>query len=166
MILDDFVAFSSEVTGFTEFDLIGTGQAESYLRTVTEVVGERTLADLLDAYRARVTDTGDEQARAGQLTGAVLGDDRLGPIARNIIKLWYSGTWFALPDDWTGRFGAPGREGTFNASPQAYTQGLLWYAIGANPPGARAPGYGSWASPPLIPALPPSPVPQSVRTGS
>jgi hypothetical protein len=35
----------------------------------------------------------------------------------------------------------------------AYTEGLLWVAIGANPPGAKAPGYGSWARPPQIPAF-------------
>ncbi|MDP9793768.1 hypothetical protein J2S43_002280 [Catenuloplanes nepalensis] len=162
MSLDDFVAFSAEVTGFTEFELLGTGQAGSYLDTVTEVVGERILADLLGAYRARVTETGDEQARAAQLTGAVLGDPRLGPVARNIIKLWYCGVWFALPSAWTGEFGAAGREGTFTASPQAYTQGLLWFAIGANPPGARAPGYASWASPPRIPELPSSAIPRSL----
>ncbi|MFG1608093.1 hypothetical protein [Actinoplanes sp. NPDC049265] len=152
MMLDDFVAFSSELTGFTEFDLVGTGQAESYLRTVTRVVGERTVADLLTTYRQNVTELDDEQERAGQLNRAVLDDPRLGPIVRSIIKLWYCGVWF----------GIPGYEGTFTASAQAYSQGLLWYAIGANPPGARAPGYGSWASPPRIPELPPSPVPLSL----
>lgn len=162
MSLEDFVAFSAEVTGFTEFDLRGTGQAEAYLRTVTEVVGEPTLTGLLGAYRERVTETADEQARAAQLTEAVLGDPRLGPIARNIIKLWYCGVWFALPPDWTGQDGPAGREGTFTASPQAYTQGLLWFAIGANPPGARAPGYASWASPPRIPELPASAIPDSL----
>ena len=29
----------------------------------------------------------------------------------------------------------------------------LWVAIGANPPGAKAPGYGSWAYPPQIPGF-------------
>jgi hypothetical protein len=164
MSLDDFVAFSAEATGFTEFDLLGTGQAQSYLDAATEVVGGHHLADLLSTYRARVTETGDAQARAAQLTGAVLGDDRLGPIARNVIKLWYCGVWFALPEEWTAQFGPSGRPGTFTASPQAYTQGLLWYAIGANPPGARAPGYASWASPPRIPELPPSAIPHSMRT--
>lgn len=152
MSLDDFVTFSSEVTGFTEFDLLGTGQAESYLHTVTKAVGEQNLTDLLSTYRHRVTELDDEQARAEQLTRAVFDDPRRGPITRSIIKLWYCGVWF----------GIPGYEGTFTASPQAYAQGLLWYAIGANPPGARAPGYGSWASPPRIPALPTSPIPLSL----
>ncbi|MCA2211361.1 hypothetical protein [Jidongwangia harbinensis] len=152
MSLDDFVAFSSEVTGFTEFDLLGTGQAQSYRDTVAGVVGEQGLAELLSAYRREVTELSDEQLRAEQLTRSVLGDPRLGPLARNIIKLWYCGVWFGLP----------GHEDTFTASPQAYPQGLLWYAIGANPPGARAPGYGSWAGPPRIPALPASPIPRSL----
>lgn len=163
MSLEDFVIFSSEVTGFTEFDLLGTGQAESYRDTVTKVVGERNLTDLLSTYRQQVTELGQEQARADQLARAVFDDPRLGPVARNIIKLWYCGVWFGLSPEWTEQFGIPGDDGgTFTASPQAYAQGLLWFAIGANPPGARAPGYGSWASPPKIPALPPSPIPSSL----
>jgi len=152
MSLDDFVTFSSELTGFTEFDLLGTGQAQSYLDTVSAAVGRQSLTELLSAYRQQVTELGDEQLRAEQLTRAVLDDPQRGPITRNIIKLWYCGIWFGLP----------GREGAFTASPQAYAEGLLWYAIGANPPGARAPGYGSWSTPPRIPALPPSPIPHSL----
>jgi hypothetical protein len=163
MSLENFVIFSSEVTGFAEFDLLGTGQAESYRQTVTKVVGEQNLTDLLNTYRQRVTELDQEQERADQLARAVFDDPRLGPIAQNIIKLWYCGVWFALPPEWTKEHGSPGDDGgTFTASPQAYAEGLLWYTIGANPPGARAPGYGSWASPPRIPALPPSSIPASL----
>ncbi|HYO83919.1 MAG TPA: hypothetical protein VES20_21125, partial [Bryobacteraceae bacterium] len=41
----------------------------------------------------------------------------------------------------------------FMVSAAAYTEGLLWPAIGANPPGAKGPGYGSWALPPRVPGL-------------
>jgi hypothetical protein len=37
-------------------------------------------------------------------------------------------------------------------SAASYTEGLLWPTIGANPNGAKAPGYASWAQPPRIPA--------------
>jgi hypothetical protein len=142
-----FLAFSSEVTAFTVFDLQGTGQADSYLSTVARVVGEQALTELLDAY-----DKTAHTARA--LEADIFSSEKLGPIARNIIKLWYAGVWYGLPPEWTESFGARENDGTFTASPEAYPEGLLWRAIGANPPGARAPGYGSWAHAPLIPPIP------------
>ena len=173
-LLDRFVAFSAEATAFTAIDLWGTGQAADYLATVQDEAGDQILGDLLDA------------ARRGQLDDKVFGDDKLGPLARNIIKLWYSGVWYELPPQWAARFGAPvravpaqrrpgqqgvaghglsdskgpleqqGRQRTpartasYVVSPAAYTEGLLWRAIGAHPSGAKAPGYGSWAVPPVI----------------
>jgi hypothetical protein len=138
-----FLAFSSTVTAFSVYDLQGGGQADSYLSTVVRVVGEQTLVELLDAYD-----------RAASLEADVLSDSKLGPIARNIIKLWYAGVWYGLPPEWNDTFGARENDGIFTASAGAYPEGLLWRAIGANPPGARAPGYGSWAHPPVIPPIP------------
>ena len=142
-----FLAFSSEVTAFTVFDLQGTGQAESYLSTVVRVLGEQNLTELLDAY------AGTEH-KPRRLEADIFSSEKLGPIARNIIKLWYVGVWYTLPPEWVDRFGALENDGTFTASSDAYPEGLLWRAIGANPPGARAPGYGSWAHAPVIPAIP------------
>jgi hypothetical protein len=158
-----FLAFSAEVTAFTEFDLRGTGQAESYLSTVIRVVGEEPLTELLDAYERTVRATpgglarqpnGDRSARARALSAEIFSSDKLGPIARNIIKLWYAGVWYELPSEWAENYGVREGDGTFTASPEAYPEALLWVAIGANPPGAKAPGYGSWAHPPVIPPIP------------
>jgi hypothetical protein len=142
-----FLTFSSEVTAFTEFDLYGSGQAECYLSAVVRVVGEEVLTELLDAYDG-VAGT------AEALAAKIFSDEKLGPIARNIIKLWYAGIWYELPAEWTESFGARENDGTFTASSQSYPDALLWRAIGANPPGARAPGYGAWAYPPVIPPIP------------
>lgn len=50
-----------------------------------------------------------------------------------LIRLWYTGLW----------------EDTL-VHPEAYREGLFWRAAGANPPGSRPPGYGTWAlEPPL-----------------
>ncbi len=76
------------------------------------------------------------------------------PIARNVIKLWYAGIWFELPPDWTDTYGALPTTARSPASPQAYPEALLWRAIGSNPPGAKAPGYGSWAFAPVFPPIP------------
>lgn len=151
-----FIEFSAEVTAFSAFDLHGTGHAEIYRSVVTRVVGEKVLTDLLDAYDRAVADSADAdaQAKARALAAEVFSDDKLGAIARNIIKLWYAGIWYQLPDDWTDTYGALANDGTFTASPQAYPEALLWRAVGSNPPGARAPGYGSWAFAPVFPPIP------------
>ena len=49
--LPDFLGFSSVLTGFSVFQLQGTGQAASYLSTVIQVVGEATVVDLLQTFR-------------------------------------------------------------------------------------------------------------------
>jgi hypothetical protein len=177
-LLERFMAFSAGATGFRVTDLWGTGQAEDYFETVLDEAGEALLRELLE-----------DQATA-------FGSAKLGPLARNIIKLWYAGTWYELPPEWAAAFGAPlkrvpaprqagqpgppgrqhrgrvmrehgladgqgvteqqGRQRTparvasYVVSPAAYTEGLLWRAIGAHPAGAKAPGYGSWAQPPVI----------------
>jgi hypothetical protein len=146
-----FIAFSADVTAFTAFELHGTGLADAYLSTVREVVGQDTLDELLAAYdRVRAAAPEKGSARDDGLRRELFSDEKLGPIARNIVKLWYVGTWFELPRAWTETFGAREKNVSFMVSPMSYTEGLLWPAIGANPPGAKGPGYGSWTGPPRI----------------
>ena len=150
----DFLAFSSTVTGFTNFELSGTGQAELYFSTVIDVVGKATVSQLLQAYRGVRAQAGEDHAASDALLCTeILSHDKLGPIARNIIKLWFVGTWYQLPHEWREAFGARDKDTTFVASPIAYTEGLLWPTIGANPSGAKGPGYGTWATPPRIPSI-------------
>jgi hypothetical protein len=169
--LRDFVKFSATVTGFSEFDLWGTGQAEAYYETAVKQEGPDAI------HKAMASDP-----------SAVTAD----PVVKSIIKLWYVGVWYgpelagrtdvaawtapgrsgakpAVPDDSRPEGSRPsqavpgqhraggdraqgedGREPPFVVSPDAYTEGLLWRAIGAHPSGAKAPGYGSWADPPVF----------------
>lgn len=150
-MLDRFLKFSAEVTAFTVFQLNGTGQSQPYFETVIGVVGEPLLGQLFDVYdRIPAIEASDRERHLRQ---EIFGDEKLGPIARNIIKMWYVGIWFELPHAWTDSFGTTEANVTKMVSPSAYTEGLLWPAIGANPPGAKAPGYGSWEAPPKIPAF-------------
>jgi hypothetical protein len=150
-MMDRFLQFSAEVTAFSVFELLGTGQAGAYCKTVTDIVGADLVEQLLAAYdRLRDDDAGVHEFR---LRREIFGDEKLGPVARNIVKLWYVGIWYELPRPWTEAYGAIGNNITFMVSPAAYTEGLLWPAIGANPNGAKAPGYGSWAEPPQNPAV-------------
>jgi hypothetical protein len=145
--LDRFLAFSAEVTAFSVFELRGTGLAEVYLNATDEVVGPALIDELLDAWTALPSTA----PRPDLLRGHIFGDAKLGPIARNIVKLWYVGTWYQLPTAWSEAFGPTQKDVTFVVSPTAYVEGLLWTAIGAHPSGAKAQGFGSWADPPDIP---------------
>ena len=152
--LAQFLAFSSDVTAFTEFELRGTGQAQAYLSATENVVGEALIGKLLDGYMGvKTMAEGDPPTLVNLLRAEIFSDEKLGPVARNIVKLWYVGIWYELPRAWTEAFGALEEDFTFMVSPTAYTEGLLWPAIGASPPGAKAPGYGSWVAPPRIPAF-------------
>lgn len=140
--MECFLDFSTVATGFSKFELQGTGQAELYFDTIRGVIGGEIFAELLQAFR----DSGDT-------LDDILESAKLGPIAANVIKLWYVATWDSLPDKWNETFGKCLNDNTFIASPYAYTEGLLWTAIGVNPPAAKAPGYGSWKEAPSIPAM-------------
>lgn len=151
--LEGFLSLSADLTAYHAFELEGTGQADAFLDTVVSIVGEETVDQMLQAHtRARAEAAGDDGVLERMLRRDLLSDEKLGPVARNVIKLWYVGIWYELPRAWREAFGARANDVTFTVSANAYVEGLLWPTVGANPPGAKAPGYGSWASPPRIPA--------------
>ncbi|MER6545728.1 hypothetical protein [Streptomyces sp. NPDC001250] len=163
---DDFLSLSVDLTAFEETVLLGTGLARPYLAKVRAACGDEVVTALLDAHRASRADAavdagGHDRALPDRalldpalldraLRHRIFSDDRLGPVARNVIKLWYAGMWYALPPEWTDCYGAQAAGETSTVTAASYQEGLLWRAIGANPPGAKAPGYGSWAQPPRI----------------
>ncbi|MEU1479101.1 hypothetical protein [Streptomyces sp. NPDC005760] len=156
-----FLFLSVDLTAFEETDLLGTGMGHKYLAKVRAACGDEVVNALLDAHRAARADAAGDRGRHTRrpldrdlfdraLRHRIFSDDRLGPVARNLIKLWYAGMWYALPPEWIDRYGAHAAVGTSTVTAASYQEGLLWRAIGANPPGAKAPGYGSWAQPPRI----------------
>jgi hypothetical protein len=149
--LQQFLDLSAHLSGYDRFRLQGTGQVERYLSTVIDVVGETTVSELLQTYDRIRKESGDDPAAPDNLLRAeILSDDKLGPLARNIVKLWFVGTWYQLPSAWRAAFGALEKDTTFVVSPDSYTEGLLWPTVGANPPGAKGSGYASWTGPPRI----------------
>jgi hypothetical protein len=153
---DDFLRMSIDLTAFGETDLLGTGLAHEYLTKVCAACGNDVVSDLLAAHRAAREDASnpDRSIDPTKLDRAlryrIFSDDRLGPVARNVVKLWYAGMWYGLPTAWTDHYGAHTAAETSTVTSASYQEGLLWPAIGANPQGAKAPGYGSWAQPPRI----------------
>lgn len=135
--IDDFLDLSARLTGFSRVELQGTGMVAAYWRLLLAIGGEELVGQLLRQPR-------DEEAIA-QL---MLLDPDTGPLARNLITLWYLGLWNQLPLDWRDRHGAHAQDCTHYPSPEAYTQGLVWKTFDAHPQGAQQPGFGSWALPP------------------
>jgi hypothetical protein len=149
--LEDFLSLSVDLTAFPETDLRGTGLASEYLAKVRAACSDAVVAELLAAHRAvRDEAAGDLAVLDRGLRYRIFSHPCLGPVARNVIKLWYAGMWYGLPPEWTDSFGARSAAETSTVTAASYQEGLLWRAIGANPPGAKAPGYGSWAEPPRI----------------
>lgn len=150
--LTAFLALSEDLTGFSTYGLRGTGLAETHLAHLAERLGPPVLAALLDAHAAARADAaGDDDALARALRHRILSDPRLGPPARSLLKLWYVGVWHALPPEWHAAHGGAVDDTDCVPIAAAYTEGLLWPAIGANPAGAKPHGYGIWARPPRIP---------------
>jgi hypothetical protein len=127
-----FLELSSALTDFNGVELLGTGVAGAYLRTLGEILPAAVLDDLLD----------------GRDAAAILDDATLGPIARNVIVMWYCGTWSALPEDWRAAHGTSPLDVDHVVSPDAYVSGLQWVAAGAHAIAARPQGFGAWALPP------------------
>lgn len=132
-----FLRISVELTGFDEVELLGTGMLDSYFKVIMNqnsvAVVEAFLKTAQSILDAKYSPEKRKEAIASQLMPASL----FAGLAQNIITMWYMGSWV-----------------NEMVSPTAYTQGLVWTAAGTHPPGAKQPGYASWAKPPLTTAAP------------
>ena len=81
-----FVELSNLLSGFDSAELWGTGMVETYYDEVNLIIGEREIGKLLGAFTALGE---NQEAREGNIEMYILDDDRYGPVARNIIRLWY-----------------------------------------------------------------------------
>lgn len=118
--LEQFVQISALLTGYEQTKLWGTGMAAPYLDKIDR--SEVPAADV-----TRLLEHGIDVA-------VPLDNQTLGPLAKNVIKLWYLGVW---ADEF------------FPMSGPAFVQGLAWEALGGHPQGAKQAGFASWARPPI-----------------
>jgi hypothetical protein len=143
--LERFLGLSELLTGFGRVDLIGTGMADEYLGAIDSAVSASVVDEALAAYGRLPPGPDREEATAA----TVLKDPKIGPIARNLIVLWYSGAWSQLPETWRAAYGASPLDASRVVSAAAYLAGLQWTVAGAHPPGAQAQGFGAWAAAPV-----------------
>jgi hypothetical protein len=141
------VKLSAALTGFSPVALHGTGMTQAYLEKISSIVPSSLLDRLFEPFEKPF-----ESSAPGNLT-EILNDPDLGPVARAIAVLWYSGTWTKLPEAWRARNGAAPGDATGVVSTAAYQAGLQWAVVGAHPAGARQQGFGAWSTEPAEPVL-------------
>lgn len=147
--LQRFTALSEALTGFNAAELHSTGMVKTYYDTLTGILGGATVGELLSAWRGVVAVAeGDQDRLVAALESSILGDPKLGPVASNLVVLWYLGQWTEMPATWRARYGASAYDQTQVVSAEAYRQGLVWSAIHAHPMSAKQQGYASWSLPP------------------
>lgn len=144
--LEDFLGLSVCVTGFGRLRLLGTGMAQQYLQAIEAILPPHVLDRLWAAYRGLPEGSG----RNAALAELILADAELGPVTRNVIVLWYCGTWSKLPDDWRAAEGLAAADQTHVISAASYLAGLQWSLVGGHPGGGLPQGYGAWAVPPEV----------------
>ncbi len=146
MRIEEFYSLSVPLTGFSETELKGTAAAPTYFAQLLDAVGEKVLIELDLRWKLiQKAAKGDQEKIKTGLRQEILSDPMLGPVTRNIMKMWYIATWYPLPNDWMERYVYNKADpNPIILSPQAYKEGLVWKAIGRHPMGAKWPGYGSW----------------------
>ncbi len=149
-----FLRLSVILTGFEEHVLLGTGMLQAYYDELLLIIGAREAGSLLGALD-RVPNSDDTQFQ-----NIVLDCPRYGPVARNVLTMWYLGMWTQLPREWRDAYGATSYDTDHVVSAAAYREGLVWLAAGTHPMSAKQPGFGTWAEPSAL-KLPVAPGPEA-----
>lgn len=128
-----FLEVSALLTGFSETELKATGMAENYYNTILQNTDKESIDYFFLDLNTLLRNSGQSKQKIESVlaTQFMPGSSYSG-LAKNIIILWYTGSW-----------------GDNVVSSASYIQGLMWDAGHTHPPGAKQPGYGSWANLPL-----------------
>lgn len=152
--LEQFLNLSAVLTGFNKVELQEAGVGREYLNLLIEIAGDGLCFELWAETQAINAKHAGHAAAEREVNKRVLKSAKYGPLARNIILLWYNAIWYQLPPGWTTSRGANALDQDHVFSAKAYPEALIWRAIGAHPPAAKPQGFGAWALPPEAPAEP------------
>jgi len=149
-----FLDLSVVLTGFSRLDLLGTGMLDLYCETLTEIVGESICGELWTAFEKLKRKCGVLDELEAAIEKQILPDEKLGPVAKAIVQMWYLGQWSQTPAPWREKYGTNPNDFNHVISAAAYTEGLIWRAAGTHPMGTKQPGFGTWSAPPVQIAAP------------
>lgn len=146
--LDNFVGLSAILTGFSADDLNPQFSPQpvsvEYLQTLQAKVDAALVTQLLTTYQ-NIAAQFPAAEQPAQVQAQILTDPNMGPVARNIIRMWYLSIWYDMNQSQP----ITGFSGGTVVSSNAYTKGLAWDAMQAHPMGYSEMHYGYWATPPV-----------------
>ena len=149
-----FLDFCGEVTGYSAFDLEGTGLVDDHHQLVQAVLGPELTEALGERLRVALAYPAGSEGRRLAIAELRASGSPFGPVVTALMSLWYLGTWNQLSDAWYAAVGRPvpgaadpGR--THVPSALAYIEQLSYRTALAHTPGAKATGFGSWSKPPI-----------------
>jgi len=137
MTLETFVSLSSILTGYAESTLKPGADtqklSELYFNVLNKEVAAQTISQLNTVF------LGLSNPDEATVKTQIVKDSILGPIAKNIIQMWYSGIWYNLNDK---------PDESYVVSSIAYKNGLVWSTIYAHPMGYSEETFGYWNTAP------------------
>ncbi len=150
---DTFLAFCSEITGYSAVELEGTGLVDTYHQLLLKVLGEALSENLGLLVSDVLSQPAGSDARRKAYQSSLMAPSLFQPVVANLIQLWYLGVWTRLPDTWYGAVGRPipGAADAGNTHVPcitAYTNQLSYRSAFTNAPGSNPLGFASWSYPP------------------
>lgn len=135
---DTFVALSAWLTGFDKIDLEGTGLAQTYFNQLQQNITQDSLnAFLLEGRHVLEMAQSDVDGAKARTDSHLMQNSSFNNLGKQVILMWYTGQWCVN--------GSGTLDNATQIDAQSYVEGLMWDAADAHPPGAKQPGYGSWA---------------------
>ena len=139
MTIDTFVSLSAILTGYDATILKPKNDtqkvAELYFNTFTKEVDANTVA-LLNSTFTAIASPNEANVKA-----QIVNDPTLGPIAKNILKMWYLAIWYDLN-------ATKEQDNSYVVSSIAYKNGLVWKTMQAHPMGYSEGNFGYWSNVP------------------
>lgn len=148
---ETFRQMSSVFTGFSPADIQGTGLTNQFFETIHNNLGNDSFVELMILFRRLEQQSNNNEELTKKLRHEIFASPKHGPLARNIIQLWYTGNWNSLSQSWVSTYGPINNNQTYVVSAEGYLNGLVWPAIGAHPMGGKQEGFATWSFTPPTP---------------
>lgn len=129
---DVFMSVSEALTGFPVNELQSTGLAETYYIHILKKLEAATFEEFLTVSMNIFEKSSSPEQLKAAIASEIMDNPGMNEMAVQVITLWYLGTW----------------EGAY-INDLSYQEGLVWNVMHAHPPGAKQPGFKSWAIQPV-----------------
>lgn len=139
MTLDTFVKLSSILTGYPESTLKPGADTQKLSEQYFDTLNKELSTEILEKLNS--TFLGIPSPTEASVKAKIIDDTTFGPIAKNIIKMWYLGIWYDLN-------ATPESDTSYVISSIAYKNGMVWSTMYAHPMGYSEGNFGYWNTPP------------------